>query len=241
MRCLEKEPERRYDSVATLADDLDRFEKDEPVAAGPPEAGYRIRKFMRRHRFGLAVTGLVAAALITGATTAMIGLIAARKEQANAVAALAAAKTEAEVSDAVNRFLAEELLTLGESDGLVASDPRNHDISLRTVLERAAARIDDRFETMPEVEAALRRAIAASFFATGEFEKAGDHARQAVKLYKSTLGEGDPRTLETLRLLASVRALPRKDGRRAQDSGPDRVDHRGAPWRDPGNAIQSRV
>lgn len=216
MRCLEKEPERRYESVTALADDLERYANDEPVAAGPPDLAYRTRKFVRRHRLGLAVTGVVAVALVAGITAALFGLISAQKERANAVSALKTARSEAAVSEAVNRFLTEELLTLSESDGLVSSDPRNHDIPLRAVLERAAARIDGRFDEMPEVEAALRRALAASFFAVGEFEKGGIHATRAVTLYESTLGEDDPRCLETLRLLASVRTAQGKtdDARR---------------------------
>jgi serine/threonine protein kinase/tetratricopeptide (TPR) repeat protein len=59
MRCLEKDRNRRYETAGGLARDVERYLADEPVQACPPSAGYRLRKFARRHRTGLAVAGLV--------------------------------------------------------------------------------------------------------------------------------------------------------------------------------------
>src|SRR6266704_57759 len=44
MKCLEKDRNRRYESANGLAIDLQRYLADEPVEAGPPSAGYRLRK-----------------------------------------------------------------------------------------------------------------------------------------------------------------------------------------------------
>jgi tetratricopeptide (TPR) repeat protein/serine/threonine protein kinase len=59
MTALEKDRTRRYESASGLAADVERYLADEPVLAGPPTAGYWLRKFARRHRLGLAVAGLV--------------------------------------------------------------------------------------------------------------------------------------------------------------------------------------
>lgn len=64
MRCLEKDPSRRYDGPHALAADLQRSLNNEPVLAGPPTAGYRMRKFIARHRAGVAAGALVVLALI---------------------------------------------------------------------------------------------------------------------------------------------------------------------------------
>ena len=50
MKALAKERERRYESAIGLAQDVERFLNHEPVAAGPPTASYRLRKFVRRNR-----------------------------------------------------------------------------------------------------------------------------------------------------------------------------------------------
>lgn len=59
MKCLEKEPERRYDSARNLAEDLQRYLAGEPVLARKASAFYRLRKKARKHR-AVVVTGTVA-------------------------------------------------------------------------------------------------------------------------------------------------------------------------------------
>jgi serine/threonine protein kinase/tetratricopeptide (TPR) repeat protein len=66
MTALEKDRTRRYEAAGALAADVDRYLRDEPVAAGPPSAWYRCRTFGRRHRGAVAVAGGLAAALLVG-------------------------------------------------------------------------------------------------------------------------------------------------------------------------------
>jgi len=48
LRCLEKSPEARYRSAAALADDLERYLKNEGVEARPPGLWHRMRRWSRR-------------------------------------------------------------------------------------------------------------------------------------------------------------------------------------------------
>jgi serine/threonine protein kinase len=64
MKCLEKDRNRRYETANGLAADVQRYLADEPVLACPPSALYRVRKFARRHKGGLAAVGLVLAVLL---------------------------------------------------------------------------------------------------------------------------------------------------------------------------------
>jgi serine/threonine-protein kinase len=59
MKALEKDRNRRYETANSFAMDIQRYLADEPVLACPPSAGYRLRKFARRNKGGLAVAGLV--------------------------------------------------------------------------------------------------------------------------------------------------------------------------------------
>ncbi len=64
MKALEKDRNRRYESANAFAADVQRYLADEPVQACPPSAGYRFRKFARRHKGGMATAGAIALALL---------------------------------------------------------------------------------------------------------------------------------------------------------------------------------
>ena len=59
MKALEKDRNRRYETASAFAADVDRYLKDEPVAACPPSAVYWLRKFSRRNKAALSLAGLV--------------------------------------------------------------------------------------------------------------------------------------------------------------------------------------
>jgi serine/threonine protein kinase len=61
MKALQKQPERRYASVAALVEDLDRFSQFRPVLARPDTLAYRASRYVRRHRGALAVAAFVPA------------------------------------------------------------------------------------------------------------------------------------------------------------------------------------
>jgi tetratricopeptide (TPR) repeat protein/predicted Ser/Thr protein kinase len=58
-RALEKEPARRYQSPRELADDIGRHVEGLPVVARPATVGYRVRRFLRRHRARVVVGAIL--------------------------------------------------------------------------------------------------------------------------------------------------------------------------------------
>src|SRR5689334_20276017 len=50
IKCLEKQPARRYPTAKALAEDLGRFLDGEPIEAQPPSIRYRLMKRARKHR-----------------------------------------------------------------------------------------------------------------------------------------------------------------------------------------------
>jgi hypothetical protein len=71
MKALSKEPERRYGSPLELEQELTRYLEHEPVLAGPPSAGYRLKKFFRRYRTQAVAGVLVFAAIVGGGLAAL--------------------------------------------------------------------------------------------------------------------------------------------------------------------------
>lgn len=71
MKCLEKEPERRYDSARAFAEDLERFLDAEPVLARRAGFSYRLNKKIRKNKAIFAVSG---ASLVLILIFAILGL-----------------------------------------------------------------------------------------------------------------------------------------------------------------------
>jgi serine/threonine protein kinase/WD40 repeat protein/tetratricopeptide (TPR) repeat protein len=87
MKALEKDRARRYDTASALVDDIQHHINHEPVLASPPDRVYRARKFVRRHRLGVAFATAVMAALALGLVTSLIGFSQARHERDRALTA----------------------------------------------------------------------------------------------------------------------------------------------------------
>jgi serine/threonine protein kinase/tetratricopeptide (TPR) repeat protein len=78
MRALEKDRNRRYETANAFALDLQRYLADEVVAARPPSAGYRLRKFVRRNKGPVAAAVALAVSLAVG-----VGAVVAVRAQAD--------------------------------------------------------------------------------------------------------------------------------------------------------------
>jgi len=102
LRALEKDPARRYDAVAGLAADVQRFLDDEPVEASPPSRAYRAAKFVRRNRTAVVAAALVFASLAGGLAWSLV-------ERGRAVDARADAQARAEEFERVSRFQQQQL------------------------------------------------------------------------------------------------------------------------------------
>jgi eukaryotic-like serine/threonine-protein kinase len=84
-KALKKSPPERYGSVAGLADDLTRYLNHEPVSARPDSFLYRARKFVRRHRAGVAAATLGAVAVLTASAIAVVQMVEAHRQRDAAV------------------------------------------------------------------------------------------------------------------------------------------------------------
>jgi len=203
MKALEKDRGRRYETATGLAMDLERYLHDDPVLAGPPGAGYRLHKFLRRNRGPVLAATLVLLALVLGvvlsswqAFRAMQAEASALRAEGQAVAQKRRADEEVAVARAVSEFLRNDLLSQADPRAQAggAQNPVGN-VTLRTILDRAAARIPGRFREQPLVEAAIRETIGTAYHGLGEYDLAQLHLEAAAAAYRDTLGGGDVVTL----------------------------------------------
>ncbi len=87
MRCLEKDRTRRYDSATALAADVERYLADAPVLARPPSRLYQAKKFVHRHKVGVAAAVAVALSLVAGLIAVSTLLVRERSAHRRAVLA----------------------------------------------------------------------------------------------------------------------------------------------------------
>jgi serine/threonine protein kinase len=163
LKCLEKDRERRYQTANGLARDLERYLADEPVAAGPPGAAYRLRKFARRHKGPVLAAVLVLVTLLVGIAGTTWGLVWAQQARQVAQDKDREAQREKQIAQAVRKFLTDDLL----AEAAPGKNPRHKQVTVEEVLKRAAQKIDKTFVDQPEVEAAVRATVGAHLPSVG--------------------------------------------------------------------------
>jgi serine/threonine-protein kinase len=146
MKATETEPERRYASAGALADDIERHLDGEPVSAHPPSSWYRARKFVGRHRGGVATTAAFLLAII-----AALGIALWQTRIARQQASLA--RQQAARATAVRDLL------VGIFDAQIPSRPKGEMPDTAELLERGAERAKNDLAGTPAVQSDLLTAL----------------------------------------------------------------------------------
>jgi tetratricopeptide (TPR) repeat protein len=220
MKAMEKDRSRRYPTANDLALDIQRYLDDEPVEARPPTRTYRLGKFLRRNKTGMAASGLVAGALLAAVVLLLVSNARIRRE---AVAREEALKSKeaalATAQDAVDRMLTQ-----------VASErfrdmPLSHPLRI-SLLEDARAYYE-RLSAHTANDSALQSKVAEVLHLhagllreVGEFDRAAEALRQSRQIWQS-LVDSDPNPPNVLTKLARVESdlaftLHRGDERRLE-------------------------
>ena len=142
MHALDKDPARRYASPSELAADLRRYLSHQPVEARPPNAVYRFRKMVRRHRVAVVAAALVVLSLVIGGAAATWQAVRATRAEREA-------QQEAGTAREVATFLR------GLFEGADPTVARGDTITARELLERGRQRIERELGAQPEVRARL--------------------------------------------------------------------------------------
>lgn len=204
LKALALQPADRYSATVALSADIENYFQGRPITATAVTSGYLLRKLARRYRTPLAVAGGIATLLLvaTGlsvrwairATNAEQGLakqlqVAVDAQEAESEALLQAER-ERETAQAVSDFLRLDLLA--QASPLAES---RRDVTLREVLDQAAASMGDRFDQQPRIKGELLATIASVYTDLSEYETAQPYWSEAYDLLSEFGDDGGYRAM----------------------------------------------
>jgi tetratricopeptide (TPR) repeat protein/tRNA A-37 threonylcarbamoyl transferase component Bud32 len=195
LKAMALRPQERYATAQELATDLEHWLADEPVTAYREPWPARLRRWGRRHR---PLVAGAAALVLTAVAALTLGLVAVRREQQRTAQAYAAEKQAKETTEAINRFLTEDLLAVAVPEN------QGREVTIRQALDTAVPRISKAFAGQPEVEASVRGTIGATYLRLGLYPQAETHLHRALDINRELFG-ADHR--DTLKAVGNVVAL----------------------------------
>jgi serine/threonine-protein kinase len=82
MKCLDRDPARRYDSARALAEDIGRYLDGEPILARPTSAIHRLVRRARKNRTAVAAVAAAALVVVASGALALRARLSARAQAA---------------------------------------------------------------------------------------------------------------------------------------------------------------
>jgi serine/threonine protein kinase len=189
LKAMRKDREQRYRSAAEMADDIRNYLGGQPLIAGPESARYKLRKFLKRHKLGVAAFAAMLLLLIAGIIATSWQAVRAKRAEARALA-------ERDNSQATLEFLTERVLSGATPEKI--PDAKIRDQIVKAMIAPAAQSVGESFKDRPLIEASIRDAIQAVLRDIGQSELALPHAEAALAIRRRELGEDHPDTIQSL-------------------------------------------
>ena len=187
-KAIKTDPGERYRAVPDFADDLQRVLDHRPIAARPDSVGYRTRRYLQRHAFGVGATALVAFAVLAGLGGTLVKQHEAEREAARAVA--------------VKRFLL-DLFEQARSS-VQSGGTRVREATVNDMLAAGVDRVDKSFAAQPAIRDEVFQILVELYSDTGEPKEIVALARRRLAAARSGFGPEDAHTAPAEVMLAGV-------------------------------------
>jgi eukaryotic-like serine/threonine-protein kinase len=152
MKCLEKDPQRRYGSAAELADDLQRFLDNKPIVARPVTRLERLKKWCKRNPRVAALSSLAASlAVVLLAGGYVSAAVISRQKTAEEVARKKAEISEELALDQQELALEANRLVLYQTQEFFKGKPQLSDLR-RELLTLISGKIQQLYDTRYEYD-----------------------------------------------------------------------------------------
>jgi eukaryotic-like serine/threonine-protein kinase len=178
MKCLDKDPQRRYQSTGQLVEDIRGYLSSKPVSAHPDSWTYRAGKYMRRHKW--AVATMMAFTLILAVYATTITMYSHKT-----LKALEEVQRERAKSDQVVDFL----LAMFEAND--PAETRGATITARELLERSVKQAEQ-LSDQPAVQGQMYSVTGLVFHRLGEYDEALPLMERALEITDSLYEDSHP-------------------------------------------------
>jgi eukaryotic-like serine/threonine-protein kinase len=182
MKALEKDRARRYGTPSELAADIRRYLRNEPIAAHPPSTGYRLRKYVRRHRLVVGAAGIISALLLTFVVAQVMELRRITRERDRA--------------DRIADFMTEIFKVSDPNERLGGT------VTAEDLLDKAAKKIDSGLTNDPELQVSLMHVIGRAYMYQGLFARAQSEFERGIKISTAAGRQNSRETMNTTHDLA---------------------------------------
>src|SRR5687768_5249461 len=188
LKAMAKDPSRRYATVEQLETDVRRHLTGLPVVAQPESRSYLTRKFIRRHRTGVAMAS-AAAVLVVGFAAVMTVQRSSIRAQAERIA------LERDRAEQVGGVFLNIFRTVA---------PGDRGIAARDILDSASARINQEMIAHPEQRARLMFEMAGAYHRLELHDRARSLLDTSLALRRNLRPKPDLEIAETLNQLGAV-------------------------------------
>ncbi len=190
---LAKDRERRYQSAFGLREDLRRYLDGAAISARRPTFAYQLRVLARRNKVWIGAAAAVVLALVVGGVLSFSMYLRAESARADAERYAQGQRTASE-------FIT-EMLDKALPPGY------GQEASVTDLLTALRENVDVAFADEPEVAAEIHTLIGWGYLPREDFGLFEEHCSAALELRRANLGEGDPRTLESLYDVARAQSI----------------------------------
>lgn len=173
LKALRKEPDRRYVSAGALADDVRAHLAGLPVAAQPDSAGYRVRKFVGRHRAGVTAAAALVVLLSGFAATMAVQRAEIARQRDEATRQRDRAERELANTQAVTEFVA-GLFNASRPGEALGRDPTASEL-----LARGAERVEA-LSNRPQMYSGMLAVLGRIYSSLGDLDRAEPYLERAL-------------------------------------------------------------
>lgn len=179
MKAVERDRARRYGTPSEVAADVGRYLRNEPVIARPASTGYYLRKYVRRHRVGVAVAAGLVLLLAGFAVMESVEIRRVTRERDRA--------------NRITQFMT-DMFRAPEPGGVKS----HQDVSAREILDRASKQIETGLANDPELQGQLMYTMGDVYTNLNMHDVAKSMLERSVEIRRRALGPDAPETMQSL-------------------------------------------